>query len=498
MENLKAELKKSRSELLTLKSWQEKRKLKKLGETNLLVLATRILGYPPFGKIHRNLEMFMEGAISQGRAIILLPRKHLKTTLITIAWTIQQLIKNPNLRFFITNERADNAKSFLREIKTQLEKNELFRELYGDWVNVKEKWTETQIIIKPRDLTAKEPTIQTGSVDTSLVSQHYDRIISDDLVSRNNTGTRDQMEKVKQYWRDLISLLEEGGFQVDIGTRWHFDDMHGWLIENNPDWPQFIRSCYNEEGVPIFPLKFTKESLARTREEIGSYDFSCLYMNNPVDDESAAFKRSQMENRFTEADLVGKKLTTFITIDNAPSSKDHTDFIGVIVNSVDREGNWYVRWVERVRGNTPTLIDKIFQLEAYWKPEMIGVEQKAFEDLIRPYIDQEMRRKNRFFSICELKDQKKRKETRIKGRLQGRFESKSIFLRKDPEDDTEKLVDELIRFPKARYDDLADALQYQQDIAYRPESEEIPSDKISEFKKRGQREPKTTRFHYNR
>lgn len=394
----------------------------------------------------------------------------MKTTEITIAYTIQCLLNNPELRIFITNERLDNAKSFLREIKTHFEKNDNLRFLYGDYVNSDEKWTESQIIINKRTKNFKEPTIQVGSLDTSLVSQHYDIIIADDLVSRNNTGTKEQMDKVKQYWRDLISLLEIGGVVIDVGTRWHFDDLHGQLLKN-ADYVKFIRSCWDAQKRPLFPEKFTTKDLEAIRIELGSYDFSCMYENNPIDDELADFKRSWFENRYTEADLRGKTLNVFALIDNAPSTKKGSDFQGIVVLGVDRENKWYLLWVERFKGNSPELINKIFEIWNHWKPIQIGIEQKAFEDLIKPFLEQEMRRRNCFPNVIELKDKGMRKEDRIRGRLQGRFESKSIFVKKNVDDHTDALIDEATRFPKGQYDDLLDALQYGDEIAFKPEPE---------------------------
>lgn len=419
----------------------------------------------------------------------------MKTTEITVSWTIQQLLNNPNLRIFITNEKLDNSKSFLREIKTHFEKNDKFRFLYGDITNDEKKWTESQIIIKTRIINRKEPTIQAGSLDTSLVSQHYDIIIADDLVSRNTIATKEQMDKAKQYWKDLLSLLEVDGMIIDVGTRWHFDDLHGWL-QTLPGYMLMKIGCYDEDGNLVFPEKFTRENLESKRIEIGSYDFSCLYLNEPVDDEIADFKRSWFENRYEEADLQNKKLATFITIDNAPSTKKGTDYQGIIVNSVDTENRWYLRHVERFKGNTPELINKIFELYKKWKPQKIGVEQKAFDDLIKPYLDEEKRKRDIYFSIEELMDKGIRKEDRIRGRLQGRFESKSIFLKKIPDDDTNALIDELTRFPKSQYDDLADALQYQTEIAYKA-TKDMPQENkpVSEFGR--QEEEQGSRFHYD-
>lgn len=358
----------------------------------------------------------------------------------------------------------------MREIKGHFERNEKLREIFGDWSNQDEKWTETQIILKTRTINRKEPTIQVGSLDTSLVSQHYDIIIADDLVSRTNIGTKEQMDKVKQYWKDLISLLETGGSLIDVGTRWHFDDLHGKLL-GLKEYDRLVLGCFDENGTPIFPEKFSKEELEQKRNDIGEYDFSCLYLNNPVDDKNADFKRSWFENRFTDTDLAGKKLNTFITIDNAPSTKKGSDFQGIIVNAVDSKNNWYLRHVERFKGKTPELVNKIFDLQKVWNPLNIGVEQKAFDDLIKPYLEEKMKKDNFFFSVEELMDKGVRKEDRIRGRLQGRFQSKSIFLQKEPSDNTNDLVDELTRFPKAQFDDLGDALQYQQDIAFAPEEE---------------------------
>jgi len=377
----------------------------------------------------------------------------LKTTQVTISWTIQQLINNPDLRILITNERLDNSKAFLREIKTHFEKNLSFISLYGDYVNDDSKWTETQIIIKTRTKILKEPTIQVGSLDTSLVSQHYDIIIGDDLVSRNNVGTKEQMDKVKQYWKDLQSLLEPGGILIDVGTRWAVDDLHGTLLEQS-QYANLVLGCYDKQGEPVFPEKFSKEALQLIEKEIGNYDFACLWVNDPVDDQNAAFKRSFFENRYTDEMLKGKQLNTFITIDNAPSTKTGTDYIGIVANSVDTENNWYLRLVLRFKGNTPELIQKIIELYLYWKPLDIGVEQKAFDDLIKPFLKEEMSRRNIFFSVKELKDKGIRKEDRIRGRLQARFENSKIWLKKDPTDNTEDLVDELIRFPRSQFDDL--------------------------------------------
>jgi hypothetical protein len=428
---------------------------------------TEILGYPPTAKIHQEVAEFLKELQIKKKGILLLPRKHLKTTLITICWTIQQIINNPDIRIYLTNEKLENSKAFLREIKQHFEKNEKFRFLYGDLVNTETKWTETEIIVKTRTKNLKEPTIACGSLTSSPVAKHFDLIIADDLVSRENVSTKEQIEKVKQYWKDLLSVLEEGGIILDVGTRWHYDDLHGWLLEQakSGNWAVMVRGCFDENGESIFPEKFSKQSLEEIKSQIGNYDFSCLYLNSPADNETAIFKRSWFENRYTDEDLKFKRVNTFCTIDIGGSSGDPH---GIIVNSVDSQNNWYLRLVLRLWSDLPTLINKIFEIKNEFQVLKFGIEQKQFEDMIKPYLEEEMRRRNEFLTIEKLMDKGLRKEERIRGRLEPRFANGTIFLKQNAFDNTEDLVDELCRFPVGQYDDLADALQYQQDIVSPP------------------------------
>lgn len=490
-----------------------RREMARKGKEDLIYLAREVL-YPsaryvlfkPLGKIHLEVAEFLRRILAKQKAnptkkitgILLLPREHLKSTLVTISWTLQQIVRNPNVRVFLTNEKLDNAKKFLGAIKEQFERNDLFKLIYGDgFVNKNEqKWTESQITVGNRTLPAiKEPTIQTGSAETSLVSTHYDLVIADDLVSRVTVTTKEQIEKTIQYWRDIMSLATDNAILLDIGTRWDHSDLHGWLLDQAKAHPEeyevMVAGCYEEEladdpGKPEWERRIIKEPRAIRWPEAKSfegfeqiknqsaYDFSCLYLNDPTDDETAAFKKMWFENTYYEPELREKILNTFITFDNAPSTKAGTDWIGCVVNSVDVLNNWYLRYVKRYKLNTPDLINEIFRLWSVYKPIMVGVEQKAFDDLLKPYIELKNRQENKSVYAIELKDKGIRKQDRIRGRLQGRFAQGSIFFNANPMDDTAELITELLKFPRYRYDDLSDACQYMHDIAYPPQPEVKP------------------------
>ena len=99
--------------------------------------------------------------------------------------------------------------------------------------------------------------------------------------------------------------------------------------------------------------------------------------------------------------------------------------------------------------------------------EVVGIEEGTYNDVLKPFLEDEMRKRNIFFEVEELKHHQSRKQLRIKG-LVPRYESGSIY---HITGECRDLEEELIRFPKAKNDDVSDATAYQLQVAERPEEE---------------------------
>lgn len=450
-------------------------------------LFENILNYDKLDNFHLEIIESLNNK-NYKQKLFLLPRGHWKSTLITIAYTIQRILQNPDISIFISNATLGNSKAFLREIKNQFEKNEQLRDLFGNQVG--ERWGEDEIIVSSRKSLHKEPTIRIGSVEHSVVSAHFDLLIFDDLCNRENTSTKEQCDKVVQYWKDCQALgIEDRTEFITVGTVWHHADLYSHIqveSKKRKDFSVIKKTCWKDElkTKPLF-YKFTKEHLESLRQTMGSFDFAKQYENSVIDDSSAHFKRSWTQNTYNEEWIKQKPLHTFITIDAAMSTKDNSDYTGVIVSSVDAANNWYIRWVKRLKINTTELVNLIFDLwtNIEWKRsglQAIGVEQKAFNDLIRPMLKTESESRNIFPIVKELKDLGRKKEDRIKGALQGRFEYGKVYFREAASDDTEWLKEELLKFPLSEHDDLSDALAYQQDIINAPHQDVLPKPRTKE------------------
>lgn len=69
-------------------------------------------------------------------------------------------------------------------------------------------------------------------------------------------------------------------------------DLYQYIIDERSDSFNFItRAAKATDGELLYPSRLTIGFLEKQRKGQGSYIFSCQYMNNPVDEETAKFKR---------------------------------------------------------------------------------------------------------------------------------------------------------------------------------------------------------------
>lgn len=213
-------------------STKDLRRLREKCQTDLKFLAKDICGMGAWeDSLHNDLATFLEQPID--KKLILVPRGHLKSSIVTVVWTIQQILKNPNIRILITNAVWDTARLFLREITGLLTDKSLLSEIFGQFNGPKSKFTQDEITISQRTIgTIKEATITTAGIERALTGGHYDIIIHDDLVEENNINTKEQIHKVIRFYQNSLDLVDPGGQILVVGTRWAMSDLYGWIMEN--------------------------------------------------------------------------------------------------------------------------------------------------------------------------------------------------------------------------------------------------------------------------
>lgn len=203
--------------------------LRQACRTNLKFLCKEILGMTKWDDaLHDDLQKFLEA--SGTHKIVLVPRGHLKSSVVTVGWAIQQMLIDPNTRILIRNAVWDQARIFLKQINGYLIGGPLV-EIFGEFCHSNSLWTKDEIEIAQKKSQEKRgPSITTAGLETALAGKHFDTIIDDDLVNQQNVTTKEQIQKVISTYEDVHSLLDRGGKHVVVGTRWSNKDLYGHLL----------------------------------------------------------------------------------------------------------------------------------------------------------------------------------------------------------------------------------------------------------------------------
>lgn len=439
--------------------------VKSFCQRSLYFLCKEFLQYKDWDIVHDDLEKFLRGP--SAKKALLLPRGHLKTSIVTTGWTIRALLNNPNIRVLIANQIWDKARDMLTEIKEHLESKSPLRYLFGEFKS--ERWNADAIVIRQRTKALKEPTISTTGVEAETTGGHYDLIILDDLMGLQNCQTPEQRAKVKRFRRSMIDLLEPKGQLIEIGTRWHLDDTFSEILEKEKEYYAIMVRKVVENGKCIFPKKFnmkfnpvTKQFeptervcmdfIDHLRRTHTTEEFASQYLNEPIDPENQVFQQSMFKYWQKRPD----GLYVGMAVDLAIAESATSDKTAIVVCGMDKDWNLYILDYLTGRWKPSEIVDNIFKVQATWKPFTAGIEVNGFQRTIKLAVEDEMRNRRQFFGIEEIRNgPEKSKENRIKSLepfyRQGRVHHAEWMRGKD-------LEVELTTFPKGKHDDIIDAV----------------------------------------
>lgn len=397
-------------------------------------------------------------------------REHYKSTVITFAKTIQDILCNPDVTVGIFSHTKPIARAFLRQIKYELETNEFLQRLFPDILYTDPKnqapadgngWSEDKGITVKRASNPKEATVEAhGLVDGQPTSKHFSLLVYDDVVTRESVTSPDMMKKTTEAMELSFNLGAEGGKRRFIGTRYHFNDTYKVVIDRKIAIPR-IHAATDDGKVTGNPVFLSRESLEKKRQEQGPYVYSCQQLQNPNEEGSHGFKKEWLRyysNRPNIADL-----NNYLLVDPANSKKKGSDYSVFWVIGLGMDNNYYLLDGVRDRLNLKERTDTVFRLHKKYKPLGVGYEQYGMQADIQ-HIEEKMETLNYRFTITALSGSTP-KHDRIK-RLQPKFEQGRVWLPATlPQTTQEGKVENLIElfiseeyeaFPVCIHDDMLD------------------------------------------
>lgn len=490
--------------------------------TDLYWLVTEVLGYKDLGAIHKPLclatesinpvVLFMSGSkryrtismakrgVKQGvehtQAVVgntplqqffqvdssftrlfLMFRGSFKTTIITIAHTIQLMLLWPDIRILLaSHKKEDGSEPILTAIKHHFIRNNKFRALFPEYCpkankqGVIEWGTREKIILPNRSETANFPeaTIEIAGMTTDVTGRHYDYIKKDDLVTKESV-TNDTMIRKTRYFDSLMKFLfnqPEWGVSDYIGTPYHFNDLYA-SMRKTKGVSKVIVPVTSKTGIITFPERFTKEGLDEIKHspEMGSYTYSCQYELNPVPTEDQTFRPEWLERLGFRYDQLPENLRRYMFVDPASKRARQSDYTAIMVLGVDPEGTWFLIDCIRDKLSVEDRTNLVFHMAQTHGIRLVHYESIGFQDTDRFIVERKSREGGWPISARPLKFTRTSKEDRIRG-LQPVYERGLIRwpqscvhttqYEKRSEDMLEILRDEMLMFPKIEHDDLLD------------------------------------------
>ena len=396
-------------------------------------------------------------------------REHYKSTIITFAKSIQDLLSDPDhTTIGIFSHTRPIAKGFLSQIKRELEQGDYLKELFPDVLYQNPafeapKWSLDSGIIVKRKTNPKEASVEAwGVVDGQPTSKHFTILVYDDVVTRESVTTADQIKKVTEAWELSLNLGAQGGRSRYIGTRYHVHDTYRVMMDRGSVKSR-IKPATDTGKIDGAPVFLDQQTLMEKRRDMGPYTFSCQMLQDPVADKAMSFKDDWLSFYETLTDT--SKWNKYILVDPASSKKATSDYTVMAVLGLAPDNNYYLIDAIRDRLSLTQRASKLFMLHRMHQPKGVGYEKYGMQADIE-HIQYVMEQHNYRFHITELGGTVP-KDDRIK-KLVPVFEQRRFYLPKSlPFVDYEGraqdfvklfLTDEYQAFPVCVHDDMLDCI----------------------------------------
>ncbi|MBT7082058.1 MAG: hypothetical protein HN929_11460 [Chloroflexi bacterium] len=380
-----------------------------LGRSDLFFLLTHLLNRPDVNNDWlyarcREVQAEPDGMLD------LWAREHYKSTIITFALTIQDILNDPELTVGIFSVNYKLAQDFLKQIKEELENNLLLKELYTDvlYANPTKDspcWgVESGIRVK-RESNPREETVEAwgffgGSLPTG---KHFRVLIYDDIVTEKSVTNYEQLSKAFDTLRASFPLgSQRGGKRRMAGTRYHFSDAWGAVIKAGIAKARIYPAT--DDGTATGRSVFLSQERFETRyKEWGSYIGACQLLLNPKADEAQGFSKEWLRYWTPKSEFYDK-MNIYIIVDPSGERKHKetgSDYFVMWVVGLAPDNRYYLIDGVRDRYNLTESTRQLFTFVRQYKPITVGYERYGMQKDIG-HINLEMDNLNFHFDIIEL------------------------------------------------------------------------------------------------
>lgn len=408
--------------------------------------------------IARHLEAVERGEIK--RLMITMPPRHGKSMLASEFFPAWYLGRNPDHYVVTATYAQELADDFGRKVKNQIE-DAAFQAIFpgvglaDDSKSAKRFHIEGDLGGYEHSLSQRGAFYAVG-VGGPLTGRGAHLLLIDDPVKNREDAESEIIRKKTKDWytSTAYTRLMPGGRVIIIQTRWHEDDLCGWLQAEHAHegWTILNLPAIDKAGSALWPEQYDLPTLEQIRRAIGSRDWSALYQQEPSPETGDYFKREWLH---AVDHLPPRDHMLIYGGSDYAVTADGGDYTVHVVVGLDPEGRMYLLDLWRGQSSSDVWVDAFCDLVTKWKPIGWAEETGQIKSGVGPFLVKRMMEKEAYVAR-EAFPTRGDKAIRAQS-IRGRMAMSGLYVPRDAPW-LAGLISEMMSFPVGVHDDQVDAL----------------------------------------
>lgn len=408
--------------------------------------------------IARHLEAVERGDIK--RLMITMPPRHGKSMLASEFFPAWYLGRNPDHYVVTATYAQELADDFGRKVKNQIE-DASYGAIFPGVSLADDSKSAKRFHIDGDTGGYEHSTGQRGAfyavgVGGPLTGRGAHLLLIDDPVKNREDAESEIIRKKTKDWytSTAYTRLMPGGRIVIIQTRWHEDDLAGWLQteHGHEDWVILNLPAIDNDGLALWPEQYDLAALEQIKRALPPRDWSALYQQSPSPESGDYFKREWIHRVETLPPL--DTLSVFGASDYAVTANGG-DYTVHVILGLDHEGRLWLLDLWRGQSSSDIWVDAFCNLVRKWKPIGWAEETGQIKSGVGPFLVKRMMETHSYVAREQFAT---RGDKAIRAQsVRGRMAMGGLFVKADAPWLTD-LISEMMSFPVGVHDDQVDAL----------------------------------------